>query len=81
MAEVIKPAPFSDPELVGPVLVEGIQIETRDEFMRFTGWILVEPMNPGDEPERRVVARLDAPTVVVRTLIKDAQRLLAKGGH
>lgn len=81
MAEVIKPAPFSDPDLVSPVLVEGIQIETRDDFMRFTGWILVEPMNPGDEPERRVVTRCDVPTAVVRGLVKDAQRLLAKGGH
>lgn len=81
MAEKINPPRLTEPAVVPCHFVEGIRIETRDEFVRIVGWIDLETVEDGIEPERRIVFRAAMPTTVARALILDLRKAVAKGGH
>lgn len=80
MAEVIAPAPLTEPEVVTCHFVEGLYLEVRDDVVRVIGWIDLEH-TADHQPERRIVVRAAMPTVVARALVRDLRRSLARGGH
>lgn len=80
MADLITPAPLTEPKVVDCVFCEGIRIEVRDGFIRIVGWIDLETAADGIA-ERRIVVRAAMPTLVARALIRDLRKSVAKGGH
>lgn len=80
MARAIEDAPLTEPVMIDCHFIEGMNIEVRDEFLRIVGWVHLETTGDG-QPERRIVARAAIPTSVVRALIRDLRKALAKGGH
>lgn len=75
-----KPA-FSEPELVPCPLLDGCEIEVTSDFMRLAGWVEIQPQNPDEPAERRIVMRAALPTALVRALMAEAKKALSRGGH
>lgn len=80
MGEDGRPPRMTEPKPVDCHFLEGVEIEVRDEFVRLVGWIDLSTAERG-EPERRIVVRAALPTVVLRTLIRDLRKAVARGGN
>lgn len=80
MAEVIPPAPLTEPIVIECVFCEGVYLEVRDDFLRIVGFIDLE-RTADSQPERRIVIRAAMPTIVARALVRDLRKSLARGGH
>jgi hypothetical protein len=81
MAEIIKPAPLTEPIVVDCHLVEGVEIEVRASIVRIVGWIELETVKDGSAPERRIVSRIAMPTEIARALIRDLRRVVVRAGE
>lgn len=80
MAEVIIPAPLTEPIVVDCVFCEGLFLEVRDDVVRIVGFIDLE-RTADSQPERRIVVRAAMPTIVARALIRDLRRAVSRGGN
>lgn len=80
MAQKIHVPPLSEPQIVPCLFCSGIEIELLDSVVRVVGWVDL-PTAEGDQPERRIVARMVMPADIARRLARDLQRSLARGGH
>ena len=80
MAEVIPPAPLTEPVIVECNFVEGLYLEVRDDVVRVVGYIDLE-RTADSQPERRIVVRAAMPTIVARALIRDLRRAVSRGGN
>ena len=80
-ADLIEPAPMSEPEVVSCRFIEGVEIELRPEFVRIVGWIFLEVNEESAAPEKRIVLRAAMRISVARELIRDLKRRLARGGN
>lgn len=80
MAELIIPAPLTEPEIVECHFVEGVYLEVRDDILRLVGFIDLE-RTADSQPERRIVVRAAMPTIVARALIRDLRRAVSRGGN
>lgn len=80
MADVIVPAPLTEPEIVACHFWEGIEIELGDDFIRIVGWINLQTADLTG-PERRIVARAVMPTRVAREVVRDLRKAVARGGN
>lgn len=81
MADAVSEPRLTEPEVVTCHFVEGIRIEVRDEFVRIVGWIDLETVEAGADPERRIVIRASMPITVARALILDLRKAVSRGGH
>lgn len=80
MAEVIVPAPLTEPEIIPCHFWEGFEVELGDDYLRIVAWIY---LRTGDltGPERRIVARAVMPTRVAREVVRDLRKAVARGGN
>jgi hypothetical protein len=80
MATQDLPAPLTEPEIVHCLFSTGTEVEITSHVARIIAWVDV-PRLETELPERRVIARLVMPDDVARTLSKQLQRGLARGGN
>jgi hypothetical protein len=76
MAQLIRAAPLSEPEVVHCVLVEGVGLEMRDEIVRLVGWVALEITDEAVPAERRIVVRVAMPLGTARKMVRELRHSL-----
>ncbi|WP_298800031.1 hypothetical protein [uncultured Devosia sp.] len=75
-----KEAPFTEPEIVPCLYVNGIGIEIADSIVRFVGWVSMLALG-GEMDERRICVRFAMSNNQARNLQTVLRKGLARGGH
>lgn len=81
MAEKMETAPLTEPVIVPCIFVEGVKIEVKEGFVRFTAWTELTTVPEGALPERRIVNRVAVPEITARRLLRDLRKLLMQAVH
>lgn len=81
MAQDLKDVPLTEPIIINCIFVEGVGVEVKDGFVRFTAWTELTAIEYGGAPERRIVNRVAVPEVTARRLLRDLRKALMQPEH